>query len=66
MLRFLLWLIIKFAWKGGDTLPLVTVTVTLIIAGRRTFAQVPSTIRDAVEADLFALGLGTDGKPLAV
>ncbi|WP_212758513.1 CD1375 family protein [Paenibacillus sinopodophylli] len=47
-------------------MPLVTVTVTLIIAGRRTFAQVPASIRDAVEADLLALGFGTDGKPLEV
>lgn len=64
MLRFLLWLTYKVACKGGETLPLVTVTVALIIAGRRKFSEVPATIRDAVQADLLALGLGTDGKPL--
>lgn len=43
---------------------IVTVYVTLIIAGRRTFEQVPANLQDAVEADLLAQGLGKDGKPL--
>lgn len=55
-----------FLWGGGDThMAIVTVYVTLIIAGRRTFAQVPGSLQPAVEVELSALGLGTDGKPLS-
>ncbi|MEF3313338.1 CD1375 family protein [Paenibacillus sp. GYB004] len=62
MLRFLLW-IFGF-WKGGDMhMPMVTVTVALIIAGRRKFSDVPANIRDEVRADLLALGLDENGKP---
>lgn len=43
---------------------LVTVYVTLIIKGRKTFQQVPTNLQPAVEAELADLGLGTDGKPL--
>ncbi|WP_274363825.1 CD1375 family protein [Paenibacillus thermotolerans] len=43
---------------------MVDVYVALIINGRRTFAQVPVSLQPAVEAELAALGLGTDGKPL--
>ncbi|WP_217595498.1 CD1375 family protein [Cohnella sp. GbtcB17] len=43
---------------------IVTVYVTLILAGRRTFDQVPATLQPAVEADLASTGLGTDGQPL--
>lgn len=64
ILRFLLWLVYKFAYKGGDFVPLVTITVSHIIAGRRTFTQVPAAILSDVEADLFSLGFGTDGKLL--
>ncbi|MFH5185708.1 CD1375 family protein [Paenibacillus sp. TAB 01] len=45
---------------------MVTVTVALIIAGRRTFDQVPASIRDDVRADLLALGLDENGKPLPI
>ncbi|MGG1635015.1 CD1375 family protein [Paenibacillus sp. NRS-1760] len=45
-------------------MPLVTITVSHIIAGRRTFTQVPAAILSDVEADLFSLGFGTDGKLL--
>ena len=63
MINMLLWLFRIFA-KGGDRMALVDVYVALIIAGRRTFAQVPATLQPAVETELAALGLGTDGKPL--
>jgi hypothetical protein len=43
---------------------MVDVYVALIINGRRTFSQVPTILQPAVEAELAALGLGTDGKPL--
>ncbi|MED1855979.1 CD1375 family protein [Brevibacillus reuszeri] len=43
---------------------MVTVCVSLIINGRRTFNQIPVNLQDDVKADLKAMGLGTDGKPL--
>lgn len=43
---------------------IVTVYVALIIAGRREYGQIPATLKPAVEAELAALGLGTDGQPL--
>ncbi len=43
-------------WRGG--LDMVTVYVTLIIYGRKTFTQVPITLQDDVRAELEALGLG--------
>lgn len=43
---------------------MVTVYVTLIIRGAKTFEQVPNNLKPAVQAELEALGLGTDGKPL--
>ncbi len=61
MITFLLWALL-FCSKGGDIV--VDVYVALIINGRRTFAQVPVSLQPAVEAELAALGLGTDGKPL--
>lgn len=36
----------------------------LIIAGRRTFSQVPAKYQEAVKADLLALGLDENGNPL--
>ncbi|MCU6709390.1 CD1375 family protein [Paenibacillus sp. J5C_2022] len=42
----------------------VTVCVTLIINGRRTFDQVPTSIQPAVQAELASMGLGIDGKPV--
>jgi hypothetical protein len=54
--------LILFIIQGGITL--VTVYVTLIIKGYKTFSQVPVNLQPAVEAELLALGLGTDGKPL--
>lgn len=43
---------------------MVDLYVALIIYGRRTFDQVPTILQPAVQAELEALGLGTDGKPL--
>ncbi len=43
-------------WKGG--LDMVTVYVTLIIRGYKTFAQVPTTLQEDVRAELEALELG--------
>lgn len=44
---------------------MVTVYVTLIVRGYKTFEQVPVNLQPAVEAELLAMGLGTDGKPLS-
>ena len=63
IVNVLLWLLFLCA-KGGVRMALVDVYVALIIAGRRKFEQVPATLKPAVEAELGALGLGTDGKPL--
>jgi hypothetical protein len=62
MISVLLWALLFFT-KGGGTL-MVDVYVALIINGRRTFEQVPVILQPAVAAELAALGLGTDGKPL--
>lgn len=45
---------------------MVPIYVALIIHGRRTFESVPAILKDAVAAELAALGLGTDGSPLPV
>lgn len=44
---------------------MVAIYVALIVAGRRTYESVPVNLQPAVKADLEAIGLGTDGKPLA-
>ncbi len=43
---------------------IVSVYVTLIIAGRRKFSQVPKNLQPAVKADLEAMGLDENGQPL--
>lgn len=43
---------------------MVTVYVTLIIAGRRTFKQVPKNLQANVKADLEAMGLDENGNPI--
>ena len=45
---------------------IVSVYVTLIIAGRRKFSQVPKNLQPAVKADLEAMGLDENGQPLEV
>ena len=42
----------------------VALYVALIIAGRRTFNQVPAKFKAAVKADLEALGLDENGNPV--
>ena len=43
---------------------IVSVYVTLIVAGRRTFAQVPKNLQPAVKAGLEAMGLDENGNPI--
>lgn len=52
-----------FTLKGGEKM--VTVYVTLIIYGRRTIDTVPGLLKEAVLADLNAVGLDGYGKPVA-
>ena len=47
---------------GGDNM--VTLYVALIINKRRKFSQVPAQFKDAVRADLEALGLDENGDPV--
>jgi len=51
---------------GGDKMIFVTIFVSLISGGRRTIDQVPSNLKDAVLADLNAMGLDGHGKPLEI
>lgn len=44
---------------------MVALYVALIINDRRTFEQVPVKFKDAVRADLEALGLDENGNPIA-
>lgn len=44
---------------------MVALYVALIINGRRTYDKVPKKFKDAVKADLEALGLDENGNPLA-
>jgi len=43
---------------------MVDLYVALIIAGRRTFVQVPARFQESVRADLQALGLNENGEPI--
>ena len=43
---------------------MVALYVALIIAGRRTFNQVPAKFKAAVTADLEAIGLDENGNPV--
>lgn len=47
-----------------DVSTLVACYVTLIVAGRRTFDQVPAKLQEAVRADLAASGLNENGEPI--
>ena len=53
------WLIKKIT--GG--IPMIDMYVALIIAGRRTLAQVPAKYQESVRADLLALGIDENGNP---
>jgi hypothetical protein len=57
MLYFIIQLFI-----GGSNM--VALYVALIINGRRTYSQVPAKFKDAVKADLEALGLDENGNPI--
>lgn len=54
--------IAKTIMKGGDDM--VAIYVALIIYKRRTIETVPAQLRDAVSADLTALGLDGNGDPI--
>ncbi|MBM7634092.1 CD1375 family protein [Geomicrobium sediminis] len=54
--------LILFAVFGKGADEMVTVYVTLIVAGRREFDSVPFTIRDEVRKDLEAMGLSSSGQ----
>lgn len=54
-------LLIKIILGGSD---MVALYVALIINGRRTFNQVPAKFKEAVRADLEALGLDENGNPV--
>lgn len=52
------------ARKEVIKMAMVTIYITLIVAGRRTFAQVPKALKEAVKADLEAMGLDENGNPI--
>lgn len=54
--------IAKNIMKGGENM--VAIYVALIIYKRRTIETVPAQLRDAVSADLAALGLDGNGDPI--
>lgn len=49
-------------YKGG--VDMVPIYVALIIHGRRTFESVPDILKEAVRAELLALGLDENGNPI--
>lgn len=48
--------------KGG--IDMVTVYVTLIVKGYKTFSQVPEVLKNPVKNELEVLGLDENAKPL--
>ena len=52
------------AKKEVIKMAMVTIYVTLIVAGRRTFGQVPKALKELVKADLEAMGLDENGQPI--
>ncbi|MFD0712306.1 CD1375 family protein [Paenibacillus sp. GCM10027626] len=56
--------LLLFFLKGGEE-TMVTVYVTLIIKGAKTYEQVPANLKPAVKAELEVMELDTNGKPLA-
>lgn len=55
------YILVKFLVGGNN---MVALYVALIINNRRTFAQVPAKFKEAVRADLEALGLNENGNPV--
>ncbi len=49
-------LCLNLTLKGGEE-DMVYVYVTLIVAGRRTFKQVPTTVKEEVKNELIAMEL---------
>ena len=65
MLKKIKSLIEILARKGeAFKMAMVTIYVTLIVAGRRTFDQVPKALKELVKADLEAMGLDENGHPI--
>lgn len=50
-----LWLALLFAWKGGDEMAMIY--VTLIVKGAKTFAEVPAVLKEQVKKILEDLDL---------
>ena len=50
------------ARRKGDNM--IDLYVALIIAGERPFSKVPARYKDAVRAELLALGLDENGDPI--
>lgn len=57
----LFYILAKILIEGNN---MVALYVALIIAGRRTFDQVPAKFQDAVKADLEAVGVDINGDPV--
>lgn len=55
------YILAKFLVGGNN---MVALYVALIINGRRTFSQVPVKFKEAVRADLEAIGLDENGNPV--
>lgn len=58
--------LIEILARKGEVfkMAMVTIYVTLIVAGRRTFDQVPKALKEVVKADLEAMGLDENGQPI--
>lgn len=52
--------LINLLLGGGE---MVALYVALIINGRRSFDQIPAKFKEAVKADLEAIGLDENGDP---
>ena len=61
IIQSLLFCLLLFTLKGGGRMAFVSLCVSLIMAKRRTFEQVPTRYQSDVQADLLALGLDTNG-----
>lgn len=57
-------IVLQFKLLLKEEIQMVDMYVALIIAGRRSLPQVPSTFRSEVEQDLTALGLDGNSQPI--
>jgi hypothetical protein len=57
-------IVMKLQLLLKEEINMVDMYVALIIAGRRTLEQVPTTFKSQVETDLIALGLDGNGQPI--